>query len=136
MELIVVSIISGIFSVIAICLLNHNWFKRQHMKYSHEEGMYKLRKQYAKPKEPASTPLESASSIDLPGILNLVKGLDADQIGGLLDLLQGGEMPSAVPEGLEGVLSDLIQNNPELVQSFLKGVKGGSKESTETAFTE
>ena len=120
MQLIIVSIISTIGGLFGIWLINQNWFKRQEVKYK-----YKLRelKERGKQKLPKNAP-ESPSLLGNAGtLLNLVRGLDPDQIGTLIDIVGGNE----TPESGGDFLTDLVQNNPELVQSFINGLTKGNK---------
>jgi hypothetical protein len=137
-ELIIVSVISLIGCIIVTQLFNHNWFRRQNMKYGHEANMYKLRKSYSQTKTPPSAPASSPISLanNLPEILKLVRGLDPDQLGSLLDIVGGGSI-EAEPETASDILSTLIRENPELVQSFVKGLTHGKETSNESmpAFT-
>ena len=120
-ELIIVSIISGIFTIIGISLLNHNWFKKQEMKYNFEK--YKVR-QKSKGKTPPRTPAPS-SPIEW---IDKLKGINPETLHTLVDTLSG-EGEGEGEAGLEDTIINIARENPELVKKFLGGISGTQKEN-------
>jgi hypothetical protein len=132
-EMIIISIISGIFSIIGISLLNHNWFKRQRLKYDLEVRKIKARSKAKLPRSNPAPEINSSSPLaNVGSLLNIARGLDPEQIGDLINMLTG---KSAEPEAAGGILEEIVANNPELVQSFIDGfTKGKKNEPQEEAF--
>jgi len=126
--LIIISIITIIGTVINIQLLNHNWFKRQELKSRYKVKEIRERAK-AKTKVRESEVEHPSSGSSISGLLNLAKGLDSDQLHDLIDTYTG----EREPVGTGDILEDIIQNNPELVKSFLDGfTKGGKKDEKES----
>ena len=126
--ILIMSVMMIIGTVINIQLLNHNWFKRQELK-----SRYKVKeiRERAKAKLPKAQARESNPSPgnSISGLLNLAKGLDSDQLHDLIDTYTG----EREPVGTGDILEDIIQNNPELVKSFLDGFsKGGKKDEKDS----
>ena len=121
-EIIIVSIVSGIFTLIGISLVNHNWFKRQELKSRYKIKEIKARKQAKLPTPPEreTSPLGSLS-----GLLNVAKNLEPEQIGDLIELATGRGDTGGDTTG--DILNDIIENNPEIVQSFIKGLSQNVK---------
>jgi len=129
---IVISVITIIGTVINIQLLNHNWFKRQELK-----SKYKVKEIRERSKAKLSTRSRSISQEEennpissVKGLLNLAKGLDSDQLHDLVDTFTG----SSTPESSGDMIESLIQNNPELVQSFIDGFTKGKRNKTTGEF--
>jgi len=119
-ELIIVTIISSTFGLIGILLLNHNWFKRQKVKYDYQLKRAKLSKKMKVPVKEEKTTMDTLTSL-----APLLKNLDADQIGGLIDVFTGGGgAPIEESTGLESILENIP---PDMIKSFLKGLS--TKES-------
>ena len=140
-ELIVVSIISMIGMIIITQLWQMNWFKRENFKITKTSVMAENRVRLKKLERDLGLkntpePKEPGSNMDLiKNLLPVLKNLDGDQIMQLSERFLGGS--EAVAEGggdVIDMLGDVVTNNPELVQSFLKGLKGGKTpgETTET----
>lgn len=133
-----VSVISGVFSIVCIQLLNQNWFKRQELKSQlrlRELGYkYKIDKRKLRLKEKITvpdydTPLEGG----LGGLnkyakwLPILKSLDQDQIGEILNIL-GGNMASQEYDD-ESPISQILDNlPPDLITSFLEGLNKNKSE--------
>jgi len=117
--------------VLIYTLNNNNWFKRENFKIQKSnilaENRLKLKK-LAKELdvEIGNNPKESK------GILESLKGLDADKIRGILDLLQTGEDIDEQPDGIEGAIMNFASKNPELVNKLLGGLSQAGKENTGT----
>jgi hypothetical protein len=127
---IVVSIISGIFGLIGLELLSHNWFKKERFKLQ----VFNLKKQNdlqikkmtrdlgLNTSNKAITPAISTGSI-----LDLAKGLNPEQISGIIAALTGNNGGSSSPQEYEegeddnGInnLIEFARKNPEMVKGFL-----------------
>jgi len=141
--LIVVTFISMLGGLIGIELLNHNWFKRENHKasLSFEKKSNDLKlKQLAKElgvssqKVPPEPPERSTGGNLAAAILpELIKNMDPDTIANIATNLIGGyggrgeDYPELEGGGGGGMdmITDFIANNPDVVKSFLSGVKGG-----------
>ena len=119
---------------------NANWFKKESFKTKNKSieaenrlRMKKLERDLGLKASPA--PKEQPGMFDtIKDLAPLLKGLDSDQIGALADRFLGGSEGaaegSAESGGISDVLLDFAENNPEMVQSFLKGV-GGAKDGAQ-----
>jgi len=127
-ELIYLGIISTFGMLLAVELMNHNWFKREkwklHRKTIDGEIKLRLRKMEKelnlKPGKITSkeeqTPMELAKKW-----LPLLKNLDADSIDVLKDVVLGG---GELPEEAGGLMSILDNIPPDFIEAFLKGLGG------------
>lgn len=128
LSLIIVTIISGIFSVIIISLLNHNWFKRQAMKLNNTIELKKL--EYAHKRHYAKLKGSNISSItrspSIPGIMGLLKNLDDDTILNIVDTLRGEGY--SLPESSDNWISTIAKLVPkEVIEGFIKGALSKSQ---------
>lgn len=136
-----VSVISGIFGLIGLELISHNWFKKERFKFE----VFNLKKQndlqlkkMARDMGLQSTPPKgttSPNSDNIGGLLDLAKGLPPESLGAIADIIQGrlggGEGEDGlVPEGMDGLL-DFAMKNPDIVKSFLGGMNKGQENSND-----
>ena len=126
-ELIIVSMISSIFGLYGLFVLTR--MKERLLKVKGDQKIREI-KARSKAKTTVTAPRSApGGKPDISNLLNIASQLDGDQIGNLIDLVSG----DSSPESSSDLLSDIIESNPELVQSFLKGFgKGGKSETTET----
>ena len=131
---IVVSVISGVFGILGLLILDRNWFRREHFKFEMgvekqkaDLNFKKMRKDLGLDvKGPAFQPTAPTSLLgNAAPLLELAKNLNPDQLGMIVDLLGGGggreEEPEGLPGGIDGLL-EFAAKNPDLVQGFLKGM--------------
>jgi len=116
-ELIAVSFISGVFMIISILLINHNWFKRKEMEHNYNIKRFKLGKKY-KLKE------QQLPQKTQKGLIESLKGVDSKTISAILDALQGEEIEDTDD------ISSLLQS--PIVQNIIKGIGQGGKKEEET----
>lgn len=140
-----VSVISGIFGLIGLQLLTHNWFRKERFKVE----TYNLKRQndlqlkkMAKDLGLSLGKSTPQNNINAPGpldnignLLTLAKGLSPEQLQGIIGIVTGqgggnietGDVIEESEGGLEGVdgLVDFATKNPEIVKSFLGGLKNG-----------
>jgi len=131
-ELIAVSIISGIFGILSILMLQRNWMQKKEMDWKYTIKRYKLGKQY-KIAESQLPPAPTKSTIEK------VKGIDTDKIGNILDMIQGKDYDQIDEDEDEDFLDtiiDIAKNNPELTQQFLGklGKSGGASKPQEPTY--
>lgn len=126
-----VAVISGLFTLAAISLMNVNWFKRERFKFEtsnlKKQNDLQLKKMARDLGISKSLPPQPQPSGNVGGLLDLAKGLSTDQLGAIADIIRGNEETEG-GGGIEGI-DDLIAfatKNPEIVKSFLSGAKGGS----------
>lgn len=139
-----VSVISGIFGLLGLELLSHNWFKKERFKFE----VFNLKKQndlqlkkMARDMGLSSTPpphRSTAAGDNIGSLLEMAKGLSPDMLGTLADIIQGrlggGEGDEGpVPEGMEGLL-DFAMKNPDIVKSFLGGMNKNQEGNTNDGF--
>jgi hypothetical protein len=140
---VLVSVISGIFGLIGLELISHNWFKKERFKFE----VFNLKKQndlqlkkMARDMGLTSTPPHTKSTAvtdNIGGLLDLAKGLPPESLGAIADIIQGrlggGEGDGGLmPEGMDGLL-DFAMKNPDIVKSFLGGMNKG-QENTNDGF--
>ena len=145
--LIVVSIITMLGSISIVEILNSNWFKRERFKLEtsniRKQNDLQIKKM-ARDLGLSATktivePAEKKTGSGLAAAIlpELIKNMDPDTLANIATNLiggyGGGEIEGA--EGSEGgmdMITDFIANNPDIVKSFLGGVKNAKKEE---AFT-
>ena len=129
-ELIIVSIISSIFGLCGLMILDRNWFRRENFKIQkaniqaqNKIQIERMRKELGLHKQP-SQPTQELGGVG--NLLDLAKGLGKDQIIDLVEkFLPDNERDE---EGEEGELQKILKYvPPEVIQNALKGVLG-SKE--------
>jgi hypothetical protein len=119
-ELVIVSIISGIFMIITVSLMQRFWIQKWRMNFDFEKYKEKGRNKRAKMKNPApKTAVGNAAAL-----LPVLRDLDPDQLKTLANMFLGEEIEE---EG--GDLIDLLKKiPPDLIQGALEGLrKGGSQ---------
>lgn len=132
-----VSVISGLFGLIGLQLLTHNWFKKErfkleayNMKKQNDLQLKKMAKDmgisYGKSNIPE--PIQSSNPISslLPEI---VKNLEPEQISALADrFMPQGEDGGGSDSGfnIDSIL-EYAAKNPEVAKAFLGGLTGGKK---------
>jgi len=106
-------------------MLQINWTKRQQIKYNYQLKRAKMTK---KLKEPVKEEPTIAGSLGT--LAPLLKNLDGEQIGSLVDKFTGNNYDDEpLGGGLTDGLINFVQDNPEVVQKFLGGInKDGEKE--------
>lgn len=117
--IIVTSIIGLMGMVLMFIINNSNWFKRESFKLQKSNilnenkiKLERLRKELGLQK--GVQPIKEA---DTGGVLDLIKGLDKDKIGGILEMLQGNDdEPEEKEEGIMGIINQLP---PEVIQGAL-----------------
>lgn len=135
---VIVSVVSGIFGIIGLQLLTHNWFRKERFKIE----SYNLKKQndlqlrkMARDlgldlKKPAKSndfaPVSNEKPDLLSSILPLAKTMDRDTVLNLIDKYLDNYEPDDDGGSAGGLLESLIQD-PEVIQSFLGGLKGGAQ---------
>jgi len=131
-ELIIVTIISSIFGLCGLLLLDRNWFRRENFKIqkSNTQAMNKLqiekmRKELGLSKQPSAiTSGASAGSGDLGGLLGIAQSLGKDKV---LDLVEkflpddGGGSDDDEESEVEKILKYVP---PDVIQNALKGITG------------
>jgi hypothetical protein len=136
-----VSVISGIFGLLSIYMLNRNWFKRQELKSNlamQEMGYkYKIDKKKIKLKEAQTlqTPLDAITGkgTNLAKFLPLLTELDPDTLMELKDIFLGGGSVKDVPKGVLSEILDVVP--PEVIQEFIGGfVEGKGKQKNLVGF--
>jgi hypothetical protein len=123
-ELIFLGFIMLIGQIILLQMWNHNWFKKENFKLQRDTvkaenriKLKKMEKELGLGGRSASTEIKNESSL-----IDLLKNLDRDKIGGILEALQPDEEQEG---GLTGIINNLP---PELIENFLEGLKSGKKD--------
>jgi hypothetical protein len=136
---IVVSVITSLFGILGLLILDRNWFRRERFKFEQDtqKKEYALRfKKMARDmgldskvvtppyRNPAASPLDNIAPL-----LGLAKNMNPDQLASIAEILGGGggggdEAPEGLPGGLDGLL-EFATKNPDLVKGFLEGITKG-----------
>jgi len=136
-SLIVVSIVSGLFTLAGISLLNHNWFKRESFKFDisfdrkkHDLELKKMARDMGLT-SPTKSSIASTQDRAPSSILDFAKNLHPDQIAAIAEILTGQPTEDQVaggimPDGMEGLI-DFATKNPDVVKSFLSGLTKGKE---------
>ena len=134
---IVVSVITSLFGILGLLILDRNWFRRERFKFEQDtqKKEYNLRfKKMARDMgldtktPPYRAPAASSLMDTAAPLLSLAKNLKPGQLEGLLDVLGGGggeeppeEGGEILPGGISGLL-DFAEKNPQLVKGFIDGL--------------
>jgi len=110
-----VAVISGLFSLAAISLLQHNWYKKEKAKHNYYIKRAKLT--YRHKSNPPAPPQPSGAQ----DWLQTIQKLPPDVLHGLVDRLGGDE--STGEGGIEETLLELVKENPDLVNQFLGKIR-------------
>ena len=119
-ELIIVSIVMLISTLLSIQLFQKGWEKRQKIKYQYQLKRAKLSKK-------VNAPVKEEPSVigTIGNLAPLLKNLDGDQLTALVDrfLGEGFDIPSTGGEGgITDLIMDIAAKNPDIVQGFLQGI--------------
>jgi len=137
-ELIVVTVISSIFGLCGLLLLDRNWFRRENFKIAKSNTLAmnklqleKMRKELGLQKQPSAIARnETPGAGDLGGLLGIAQSLGKDKV---LDLVERflPEDSGGSDEGEDSEIAKILKYvPPEVIQNALKGVMG-SKEGGE-----
>ena len=119
-EIALATLIGSISSIITILLWQRGTWKKMDLQHKYDIKRYKLGKQY-KLKE-SQLPKKQQK-----GLMDQLLKLDKDTISRALEFLAPGEELDEEPGGIEGILRNVISNNPDAVQEFLAGLGQGMK---------
>lgn len=146
---IVVSIISGVFGILGLELLTHNWFRKErfkieayNLKKQNDLQLKKMAKELGLDTK-SSTPQNNLTNAAGPlgnigGLLDLAKNLKPGQLEEIIDIVAGrGGGEEEGPEesgGISGAIGDFLatEQGQQIAQSFLKGVTSGTQKTTDT----
>jgi hypothetical protein len=130
-ELIVVTIISSIFGLCGLLILDRNWFRRENFKIAKKNTeaynklqIEKMRRELGLTKTPTAATAAPGGMNDL---LGMAKGLGKDKVLDLIDKFMPDEESDEDQESDDTVSKILKYVPPEVIQNALKGVMG-SKE--------
>jgi len=116
--LIGMAVISTLGMLAGIQLMNHNWFKREKVKYQYQMKRAKLKAKGLTVKKGAPT--------GALGWIDTLKSLDPEILHTLIDQF-GGEIPEEEGD-LTDILGNIIKSNPDLVKSFIEGLGKGKQD--------
>jgi len=121
-----ISVISGIFGLIGIQLLQQNWFKREDLKFKYDVKRARFRSKNI-PVKKTSTPTGAMDWIAA------LKTVDPDVLHGLINGISGagGEALNEEETGIEDTILNFAKSNPEMVKKFLDGIQSGTGETTQ-----
>lgn len=137
---IVVTVISSLFGILGLLILDRNWFRRERFKFDmdlrKQEAALNFKKMRKDLGLDTKTPPFRNPQSSLPdiasGILPLLKNINPDQLGAIADIL-GGQGGAETEEGggqFDGLL-DFAAKNPDIIKSFLDGMKQKTTNSNE-----
>jgi len=148
-SLVILGLMTSIFTLVGIEMINHNWFKREKFKFNmsieKKEVDMKLKKMARELglDKKAISPIEqalpnpSASTMDtIKSLLPLAAKLAPEQLEALIDqflpMEGGGGDYEERPSGIDSIV-DFATKNPALIQGILDklGAKGGTQNQNE-----
>jgi hypothetical protein len=136
---IVVSVITSLFGILGLLILDRNWFRRERFKFEQDtqKKEYALRfKKMARDMgldtktPPYRNPAASSLMDNAAPLLSLAKNMNPDQLAAIAEILGGGgggggdEATEGLPGGLDGLL-EFATKNPDLVKGFFDGLNKG-----------
>jgi hypothetical protein len=142
---VLVSIISGIFGLIGLELISHNWFKKERFKFEvfnlkkrQDLELKKMARDMGLSSTPPPHTKSTAAGDNISSLLDMAKGLSPEALSSIADIIQGrlgggegeGEI---VPEGMEGLI-DFAVKNPDIVKSFMGGMSKGKEGGQDGGF--
>lgn len=141
-ELIYVSIITSLFGIMGLLILNRNWFKKMKWKeeaaFERASNKLKLKKLEREllgtaPQSPKE-PLQQTPQNILGSLAPILKNLEPDQIAGLIEAFTGqagAEAEAEMPEdnSLAGIIGKFAAENPELIKGAIEGFKSKMAEN-------
>jgi hypothetical protein len=116
------SFISMIGFIIILELNNRNWFKKENWKLTRDFSKQKYRIDLKKMEKDLGITTTRKKTPEVQITPDIIKTLVNTYLG-------GNEEEGEQPEGLPGMLMNFAEENPELVQQFLKGITKGKNES-------
>jgi len=124
--LIGVSIISGCFSLAAISLLQHNWYKKEQAKHSYyiKRLKYQNRAKSTAPPPPAPSP---SGAMDW---LQTLQNLPPDLLHAFVDQFAGDEKEPTGEGGLSETILNMVEKNPDIVKDFLANYRDKGSSSS------
>ena len=144
-SLVILGLMTSIFTLVGIEMINHNWFKREKFKFNmsvdRKEMDMKLKKmarELGLDKKSISPPEQSlpqpqASTMDtIRSLLPLAAKLAPEQLEAIIEQFLPSESGAGdydeKPSGIDSLV-DFISKNPEIVRGFMDklGAKGGSQ---------
>ena len=132
-SLIAVAIISGVFGIISIQLIQYNYFKKKRFDFKISQAkkldtikLQQVRKEMGISKNAKIT---EYSAPEENNIIDLIKNVDMDKIRGALSMLQGGDDEEESPP--LGGIAGFIEENPDMVNSILQGLKDNKNQGQE-----
>jgi len=141
-ELIFLGFLMLIGQIILLQMWQNNWFKKENFKINKSNVMATNKLQLRKLEKemgltPGKMPKEEATGLDkisgIAGLVPLLKGLDPDQVGALVDRFLG-EGSSDSDDALSMLLG-FADENPGVVKSFLEGLgQGGGGSGADDGF--
>jgi hypothetical protein len=121
-ELIVVSIISLIGTIIIASMFNANWFKRENFKLQKQNILAENRVKYKKLEREMGLNTRPAAP-DLSQLLPLASQFLKSGGGAAEEILEE-------PDGITGALLDYATSHPEIIQSLAKGFLDKTKQNS------
>jgi len=139
-ELIFLGFLMLIGQIILMQMWQNGWFKKENFKIQkslvmaeNKLKMRKIEREMGLTPSKKIVPEEQPSTLSsISSLLPLLKGLDPDQLGDLVDRFVGGESEEAAAGGNPlNMLMDYASRNPEMVEGLIKGL-GAKSEQTQT----
>jgi hypothetical protein len=144
-ETLIIVFVPSVFMLITILILDRNWFKRERFKVDMNFSKKKNDLEFKKLARdlglqnvrelPAPQEKTRGAGLAAAVLPELLKNMDPDTLANiatnLIGTYAGGGGEETGGGGIGDILGDLIANNPEIVQSFLGGLKSGKENKVE-----
>jgi len=142
-ELIFLGFLMLIGQIILMQMWQNGWFKKENFKIQkslvmaeNKLKMRKLEKEMGLKPSTKIVPEEQTSTLGtISTLLPLLKNLDPDQLGDLVDRFVGGEREEGAATGDPlNMLIDYATRNPEMLEGLLKGLGAGKNEQSQSQY--
>lgn len=126
-ELIVVSIISVCGMIVFLQLSQYNYFKKKTFlhRLGQQKKIDKLKLSKMERELGLKTSRSKTEETEDKGLIGLLKGLDKDKIGNILEMLQGEEEEEDEMDWIKNI-------SPELINSVVKGMNKNKSDEDNT----
>ena len=122
MEIVLATFVGGILTMVTIFLMQRNKERTLELSKGYEIELIKTKARENRLNQKNKAKLVKHNTTPPRSALDLLKDIDVNKIGGIIDMIQGDDYQTD-DNPLDTVM-DLVNDNPELVKGFVDGIKG------------